>query len=249
MFSGILPLCMRKFKTEGLLPFDSEIERTCRRNQKEKWGTFSTNSPTMKNLINNGRNNENERNNEAFRGAVPTTRALRDYALPTVNKNLSGVRRLTVQANNFEIKSTIIQMVQNSQFCGLANEDPNAHIANFLEICDTFKSNGVTDDAIYQGYFRFLFGIKLKFGWICFLQDQSRLGQSWHKFFFQNSFPLPKLSSWGMVLLPLASMIWSHCMKHGRDIKICWGGAPIMVYQIGCKFRLFTMGWVVQLVH
>ena len=37
---------------------------------------------------------------------------------------------------------------QTVQFGGLSQEDPNVHIANFLEICDTYKHNGVTDDAI-----------------------------------------------------------------------------------------------------
>ena len=34
------------------------------------------------------------------------------------------------------------------RFGGLTNDDPNIHIAIFLEICDTFKHNGVIDDAI-----------------------------------------------------------------------------------------------------
>ena len=54
-----------------------------------------------------------------------------------------------MQANNFEIKSVVIQIIQNTvQFCELPSEDPNAHITNFLRICDTFKHNGVTYDVI-----------------------------------------------------------------------------------------------------
>lgn len=34
------------------------------------------------------------------------------------------------------------------KFDGLQDEDPNAHIVNFLEICYTFIINGITDDAI-----------------------------------------------------------------------------------------------------
>lgn len=39
-------------------------------------------------------------------------------------------------------------MVQQEQFGGGSAEDPHAHLANYLEICDTIKMNGVSDDAI-----------------------------------------------------------------------------------------------------
>ncbi|XP_031260575.1 uncharacterized protein LOC116118743 [Pistacia vera] len=47
-------------------------------------------------------------------------------------------------------------MIQQSmQLGGLAHEDPNLHIANFLEICDTFKHNGVSNEAIRLRLFPF----------------------------------------------------------------------------------------------
>ena len=72
-----------------------------------------------------------------------------DYARPPLHGVASSISRPNVAPNNFEIKPQVIQMVQNQvQFGGKPYEDSNAHIASFLEICNTFKINGVSEDAI-----------------------------------------------------------------------------------------------------
>ena len=40
-------------------------------------------------------------------------------------------------------------MIQSSvKFYSMLNEDPNDHITNFWEICDTLKYNGMSNDAL-----------------------------------------------------------------------------------------------------
>ena len=80
---------------------------------------------------------------------------MREYVVPNVNGPKSSIVRPPVNANNFELKSSFIQMVQQEQSGGGPTEDPNQHLANFLEICDTTKLNGVGDDAIRLRLFPF----------------------------------------------------------------------------------------------
>jgi hypothetical protein len=53
----------------------------------------------------------------------------------------------TLDTNNheFELKPSLINMVQANTFSGKAHEDASAHLHNFLEICSTI--------VIYQGHF------------------------------------------------------------------------------------------------
>ncbi|KAL0462055.1 UNVERIFIED_CONTAM: hypothetical protein Slati_0093100 [Sesamum latifolium] len=79
-----------------------------------------------------------------------------EYSFPTADGTISSIALPTVQANNFEIKPSIIQIIRSSvQFSGLSEEDPNKHLSNFLEICDTFKFTGVSDVAVRLRIFPF----------------------------------------------------------------------------------------------
>ncbi|KAH9744682.1 hypothetical protein KPL70_003808 [Citrus sinensis] len=139
---------MRRSRSFDLLPFDPEIECTCRRLYRERREALQEQQLIMA--------------DEPLQGNEDA-RPLRGYVVPTVNGARSSTARPAVQANNFEIKPGIIHMIQTSvQFAGMPNDDPNAHIANFLEICDTFKQNGVSDNAIRLRFFPFSLRDKAK---------------------------------------------------------------------------------------
>lgn len=130
---------MRRARRQPVVPVDPEIERTTRRLNRER------------------------REQEAIAVEMVENKTLREFSVPSVNGSESSIARLAVQANNFKIKPAIIQMIQQSvQFKGDLKEVPNLHLANFLEICDTFKSNGVLDDAIRLRLFPFSLRDKAK---------------------------------------------------------------------------------------
>ena len=77
---------MPRSKLEQTL-FDPEIERTLRQLKKEKKKEANTSLSNM---------------------ADQAQKALRDYAMPSVNGAISSIRRPAIQANSFEIKPAII---------------------------------------------------------------------------------------------------------------------------------------------
>ncbi|KAL0345389.1 UNVERIFIED_CONTAM: hypothetical protein Sradi_4370200 [Sesamum radiatum] len=131
-----------------LAQFDPEIERSFHR---------------QRNTIERGDTTENFDTEEHLAIIEPTMdhvgaveRPMMEYSFPTADGAISSITLPTVQANNFEIKPSIIQIIRSSvQFSGLPEEDPNKHLSNFLEICDTFKFNGVSDDAVRLRIFPF----------------------------------------------------------------------------------------------
>ncbi|CAM8925742.1 unnamed protein product [Rhodiola kirilowii] len=86
---------------------------------------------------------------------LPARRTLGDYTAPRVSGFQSTVAPPGVDNNNWEIKTGLIQMVQNNQFSGRMNEDPHQHLKRFVQMCNTVKTNGVPPESYYLRLFPF----------------------------------------------------------------------------------------------
>ncbi|XP_058008514.1 uncharacterized protein LOC131182973 [Hevea brasiliensis] len=81
-------------------------------------------------------------------------RSIKDHAFPSFEDFRPSITRPRVEANNFELKPSFCQMVQQSQFGEGPTESSHVHLTHFLEISDMPKINGV-DDAIRLRLFPF----------------------------------------------------------------------------------------------
>ncbi|KAL0449272.1 UNVERIFIED_CONTAM: hypothetical protein Slati_1483600 [Sesamum latifolium] len=133
---------------EELTPYNPEIEITFHQ---------------RKNAIERGKNSGETDPEEQLAVFEPTMeimgaveRPMMEYSFPTADGTISSIVKPSVEANNFEIKPSIIQIIRSSvQFYGLPDEDPNKHLMDFLEICDTFRFNDVSNDAVRIRIFPF----------------------------------------------------------------------------------------------
>ncbi|KAJ9566190.1 hypothetical protein OSB04_002156 [Centaurea solstitialis] len=91
-----------------------------------------------------------------FRLANSKDSSMMDYAIPIVHQLQSGIRDPTSTVPHFELKTVLFQMLQNNgQFAGLSKEDPHAHLRSFIEIADSFRLRGVSDDVLKLKLFPF----------------------------------------------------------------------------------------------
>ena len=80
---------------EQELLFDPEIERACRANRRVIRERRQTALNTM-----------------GDRDEAPRRRTMGEYGTPTVDRCSASIVRPPIQANNFEIKSALLQLVQ-----------------------------------------------------------------------------------------------------------------------------------------
>jgi hypothetical protein len=81
-------------------------------------------------------------------------KTLYDYSTPTV-ANVPVGPAVNTRNGNFELRTSLITMVQASQFHGLPSEDANAHLQHFLELCDMIVIKDIAPESIKLRLFPF----------------------------------------------------------------------------------------------
>jgi hypothetical protein len=82
-------------------------------------------------------------------------RCMNDFSALS-SANVRTGPEMNIEDGSFKLKPALINMVQQSPFCGKTSEDANAHLQHFLEICKTFTIRGVSQDAVCLCLFPFL---------------------------------------------------------------------------------------------
>ncbi|KAK8600609.1 hypothetical protein V6N12_050462 [Hibiscus sabdariffa] len=135
---------MTRSKSQGpILPFVSKIERYFhqrRRDNKASRAMYHGNEPV---------NDEQHHNAEGNVGAVRVRRAIRDHLTPILDDLNPGIVAPKIQAAHFELKLVIFNMLNSiGKFGGSTQEDARQHIHAFLEVCDSFRQQGVHEDVL-----------------------------------------------------------------------------------------------------
>ena len=125
---------MYRKQDSDLIPADTELERTLRILRKTKRAENTA--------MADKRHDQTEEQRTTAR-RPPITDTMEDFWRPIIQEEYSTIRRPTVDANNFELKPSLITMVQQHQFTGHPTEDPNEHLGRFLRMANTVKLNGV----------------------------------------------------------------------------------------------------------
>ena len=88
-------------------------------------------------------------------------KTLRDYSTPAI-ANVPIRPAINTGTENFELRTSLITMVQANQFYGLPSEDTSAHLQHFLELCDTIVIKNVAPAIIRLHLFPFFLAGKAK---------------------------------------------------------------------------------------
>ncbi|KAL0854265.1 hypothetical protein Bca101_059417 [Brassica carinata] len=108
----------------------------------------------------NGQGADNLRPQRQQQHPQRPARATGTYDRPHIHCHRTGIRAPAAEANNFEIKPGLLNVIENNKYHGLAVEDPFDHLDKFDSYCGLSKTNGVSEDAFKLKMFPFSLGDK-----------------------------------------------------------------------------------------
>ncbi|XP_061361271.1 uncharacterized protein LOC133305159 [Gastrolobium bilobum] len=85
----------------------------------------------------------------------PAEKLMESILAPMFTRPNSRIVKPQIDANNYNIHSSLITLVERTPFGGEDYEDPHDFMDRFLRICDTTKHHGLSDDAIRLRLFPF----------------------------------------------------------------------------------------------
>ena len=126
---------MHRRSKSYLLPIDTEFERTLQ-NLRRAISAESRNMENRREIL----QVILEEEEEVERPQRPNT--MDEFWRTIIQKEYLVVRQTSIEANNFELKSSLIAMMQQHHFIGHPSEDPIEHMGRFMRMANTVKLNG-----------------------------------------------------------------------------------------------------------
>jgi len=160
-------LYVKKIYVGDLIPIDLEINATCRRRNSERIRIFLQDLEAVASPEEEPRSSKAsssfpiaghshiESVEDTIMVEKPRRLTLENYSSSTVPQFFTSIAQLEVQAQTITYPPSLIQLIQNNLFHGLPNEDPYAHLATYIEICNTIRLAGVPVDSIRLSLFSY----------------------------------------------------------------------------------------------
>jgi len=167
---------MHRSPTGNLVPLDMEIEATLRRNRAERRRKLLQDR-TIASILEEEAQSSDSASSYSLSSRESTTDlpeasvmaeehqhrvTLEDYSSSYVPQFFTSIARPEVQAHNINYPYSLIHLTQGHLFHGLPNEDLYAHLATYIEICNTIKIAGGPGDSIRLSLFSFSLAGKAK---------------------------------------------------------------------------------------
>lgn len=97
--------------------------------------------------------------------AQENTPKIGSFDVPHYHESRHGIQPPPIEVDAYEIKASLIRLIQGSKFMGLAMENPYDHFESFERLCSTFRIGCVPENSIKLILFLFFFLEKKQANW------------------------------------------------------------------------------------